>query len=253
MRRMERCLKEAYAAYMTQFKAIASWTEKENELLGWYRKMQKAAPGLRERYNPQTSQGEAYTRSVRMRFWNIGSRGEGNNPPYTHNPPETKDNHEKGEGGGKESLSQREEKAGAGKECQRKAQEETARHELQGQETAGKAEDGWSNKEGGHDRMRPGTTNFPAPFNQRMGRPDGEGEEAPPQQRMGRQEEVGEEAPPSQQRRQERGGKEKTESIGEKSIPKTSRIMEDNFLFPFPLPGIVYHVGNGVGMEFKII
>ena len=48
MRRMERCLKEAYAAHMTQFKAIASWTEKENELLRWHRKLQGTVKGWKQ-------------------------------------------------------------------------------------------------------------------------------------------------------------------------------------------------------------
>ena len=83
MRHMERCLKKAYEAHMTQFNIISIWVQKENELIRWYKRMQQEEAGGRKNTNPRSPDQEAYTRGAK-RFSNFTTRGERDTPPPPH-------------------------------------------------------------------------------------------------------------------------------------------------------------------------
>ena len=62
---MERCLKRAYEAHMTQFNAISSWVQKERELMRWYKKMQQNQKARKDNRTPDSPDLEVYVRCTK--------------------------------------------------------------------------------------------------------------------------------------------------------------------------------------------
>ena len=140
MRHMERCLKKAYEAHMTQFNIISIWVQKENELIRWYKRMQQEEAGGRKNTNPRSPDQEAYTRGAK-RFSNFTTRGERDTPPPHTQQPRTN-------GGESREQSQHKVKKIVGAEKNRGGKGKTYGHKTEGrgerdkQERRGQAYEG---------------------------------------------------------------------------------------------------------------
>ena len=225
MRRMERCLKEAYAAHMEQFKTIASWTEKENELLRWHRKIQQAGKSGKKENDTGRPRGEAYTRDFRRGLWSTESRGEGDKPPCKDNPQETKGTQRRVKGG--EEGGQQVEKTRIGTH-----QEGQLRGEREPQESRRTEQRKESNQVWGHEHMRPGITNFPAPFNPRMGEEDeDEEDEIPTLEAAGGAAQDRDSSADEEEEEQEKRENGTKGTNMHNNIPEGTRIMKDVHLW----------------------
>ena len=215
MRRMERCLREAFAAHMVQFEAIASWTRKEKEILRWYEKTQATEKSLEQERNTRRRREEAYTRDVRRSLWSVESRGEGDKPPCKDTPQETQSRERGGGGRGQQ------EEVGTPQGGQQQGEERP-----QGRQ---EAEQGKGNDpKQGQDNIRLGTTSLPAPFNNRMEEDEEEEEEETiTLEAAGGVAQGRNSTAHRREEKQEKGNKIKEEARGRKDIPESTRIMQD--------------------------